>query len=370
MPGPITRRAALFLPALTLRAATVELWEIPAGAHGFRGWATLARRKNGELIVAYSGGREAHVCPYGRVEILRSNGEGRAWSHPQVILDTPIDDRDAGVLETPKGSLLVTTFTSLAYEKNLAAAPEKYAHWQAVQRATTQQQRNGLLGQWMLRSTDGGLTWSAPYRVPVNSPHGPVALASGDLIYPGKVLYSDAEKTSGAGEIRVAISRDDGLTWNWLGKIPARPGDSVENYHELHGVEVRPGHLLAQIRNHNPANHLETLQSESFDGGKTWSVPYAIGVWGLPSHLLKLRDGRLLMSYGYRRAPRGNHVRVSSDAGKTWSEPLVLSNDGTGDLGYPSTVELADGQLLTLWYEVRQPGAPAVLRLAKYRLEA
>ena len=41
----------------------------------------------------------------------------------------------------------------------------------------------------MLRSTDGGMNWSAPYRVPVNSPHGPVALSSGRLVYAGKKLW-------------------------------------------------------------------------------------------------------------------------------------------------------------------------------------
>src|ERR1700720_2854440 len=79
----------------------------------YHGWATLALRKNGELVVAYSGGREAHVCPFGRVELIRSSDGGRTWSWPEVIMDTPIDDRDAGVFETPAGSLLVTTFTSL-----------------------------------------------------------------------------------------------------------------------------------------------------------------------------------------------------------------------------------------------------------------
>jgi hypothetical protein len=46
-------------------------------------------------------------------------------------------------------------------------------------------------------------------------------------------------------------------------------------------------------------NYGETLQSESSDGGKTWTMPRSIGVWGFPSHLLKLKDGRLLMTYGY-----------------------------------------------------------------------
>ena len=53
--------------------------------------------------------------------------------------------------------------------------------------------------------------------------------------------------------------------------------------------------------------------ARSLDGGKTWSVPHTIGVWGLPSFLLRLRDGRLLMSYGHRRAPLGNQARISSD---------------------------------------------------------
>ena len=123
-----------------------------------------------------------------------------------------------------------------------------------------------------------------------------------------------------------------------------------------------------QLRNHNPANAQETLQSESSDEGRTWSAPRAIGVWGLPSHLLRLRDDRLLMTYGYRRDPRGNLARLSDDHGRTWSEPIVLSDDGTGDIGYPSTVELDDGTLVTVWYEVMRGSPHAVLRQALWSL--
>jgi hypothetical protein len=214
----------------------------------------------------------------------------------------------------------------------------------------------------MLRSTDGGLTWSQPYRVPVTSPHGVIVSTGGRLLYPGK-KYPDP-----SGEIGLMESVDDGLSWRWLSTIPARPGDTAENYHELHGVEAVDGRLIVHIRNHNEANRNETLQTESSDGGKTWTTPHPIGVWGLPSHLLRLRDGRLLMSYGYRRDPRGNHVRLSQDHGQSWSAPVILSEDGSGDLGYPSTVELANGDLLTLWYEVLKPGTPAVLRTARYRI--
>jgi len=331
------------------------------------GWPTLARRANGELIAAWSGGRERHVCPFGRVEFMRSRDGGRTWSWPQVLMDTPIDDRDGGILETPKGSILVTTFTSTAYEKRLEKpsdlTAEQLERWQALQRGTTPEERKRLLGSWMLRSTDGGLLWSAPYRVPVNSPHGPVALSDGRLLYAGKQMWSDGRVCA------VCESIDDGLSWRWLAELPVRAGDSVDQYHELHAVETADKRILVQIRNHNKANADETLQCESSDGGKTWSEPHAIGVWGLPSHLLRMSDGRLLMSYGHRREPFGNQARLSEDHGRTWSQPLIISGDGVRrDLGYPSTVELAPGQFATLWYEATKVAPKAVLRLARWSL--
>ncbi len=143
------------------------------------------------------------------------------------------------------------------------------------------------------------------------------------------------------------------------------------HYHELHAVEASNGWLICHIRNENRENDNETLQSESIDGGRTWSVPHPIGVWGLPSHLLRLRDGRLLMTYGHRRAPLGNQARVSFDHGVSWSDPLEISGDASsGDLGYPSTIECDDGTLVTVWYE-RMPDSPlAQLRQATWRIVA
>jgi len=334
----------------------------------YAGWPTLTRRKNGELLVAYSGGRESHVCPFGRVELIRSRDDGDTWSWPETIMDTPIDDRDAGICETPSGALVATTFTSLAYQDVRAKAAnwpaDRIARWGAVERRGTQEQFQSLLDTWMLRSADGGMTWSQPYRVPVNSPHGPSVLASGTLIYAGKQLWS-------GGKIGVCISKDDGRSWTWLAEIPARPGDNpVADYHELHQVEAADGRLIVHIRHHGKNNERETLQTESTDGGRSWSVPGAIGVWGLPSHLLRLRGpaGVLVMTYGYRRSPFGNQARISRDHGKTWSEPITLSADGVrGDLGYPSTIELADGRLVTVWYEQQAASPQAVLRMVRWK---
>ena len=360
--------AALALGARPSRAARIgETRVISHRPELYHGWPTLARTRAGRLLLVCSGGRESHVCPFGRVELMTSDDEGATWSWPQVLLDTPIDDRDAGVVEAADGALLATTFTSLAYEDPNRNAADPGA-WKSVQARTTPEQRRALLGTWMLRSGDGGQLWSQPYRVPVNSPHGPALLADGRLLYAGKELWTEAQR------VGVAESRDHGRTWRWLATIPTRPGDDHRDYHELHVVDVGQvdageDRLIAHIRNHNKTNERETLQTESADGGQTWSVPHSIGVWGLPSHLLRLGDGRLLMSYGYRREPFGNQVRVSEDRGASWSDPITISADGaSGDLGYPSTVELDDGSLLTVWYEQLGSSPRAVLRQAQWRL--
>ncbi|MDA7881460.1 glycoside hydrolase [Akkermansiaceae bacterium] len=346
-------------------APTSTVLEIKTISHlpnRYHGWPTLTRRANGQLLVVCSGGREQHVCPFGRVEMQRSDDDGASWSFPRTLYDGPIDDRDAGVVETAKGSLLVTTFTSLAYASHLPK-DDRRASWLAAHHRIPEKERNNELGEWMIRSTDGGITWSERSPSIVNSPHGPTQLSDGRLLHAGKKLWSEGK------EVGVCESRDDGKSWQWLAAIHTREGDHHKDYHELHAVEAGDGTIIVQIRNHNKANFREILQCESKDGGQTWTTPHAIGVWGLPSFLTRLRDGRLLMTYGYRRKPFGNQARLSEDHGQTWSEPVIISDDGvSGDLGYPSTVELGDGSLLTVWYEKLAKSQFAVLRQARWQL--
>jgi hypothetical protein len=48
---------------------------------------------------------------------------------------------------------------------------------------------------------------------------------------------------------------------------------------------------------------------------------------------------------------------------------MIISGDGAGgDLGYPSTVQLKDGSLLTIWYEKLKGSSKAVLRQARWQL--
>gem|GEM_PF-5872266 len=94
--GVAPRQVGAAAPAATVLDTRIIS---PPGYH-YCGWPTVARRKNGQLLLVCSGGRVAHVCPFGRVELLTSDDNGETWTWPRVLLDSAIDDRDAGVLET------------------------------------------------------------------------------------------------------------------------------------------------------------------------------------------------------------------------------------------------------------------------------
>ena len=369
-------RARAAIPHAVIEGTRIISWQ----AERYHGWPTVARRSDGELLLAYSG-RQEHVCPFGRLELMRSKDDGQTWSWPQVIYDGPIDDRDGGIMETARGSLLITTFTHSGWEIKLNNAekkssnesitwdPAKLIRWRAVRDRVSPTQRRDELGCFMLRSTDGGITWSNRYRVPLNSPHGPIQLHDGRLIFPGIARWTPEQKMG------VCQSTNDGVTWEWLADIADRPGDRRFqsefhfNYLELTVVECDNGKLVCQLRNRGNLNDGETLQTESWNGGRTWSPIHSINVWGTPSHLMRLRNGRLLMTYGHRRPPFGNQARVSRDNGNTWSEAIILSGDGAGiDVGYPSTVQLNDGSLLTVWYELSKGSFRAQLRQARWEL--
>lgn len=354
----------------------------------YHGWPTVARLDRGELLVVVSAGREKHVCPFGQVHLFRSGDDGATWSRPEVLANGPLDDRDAGIWQTSRGTVLVNWFTSVAWLRRLEqveagaddpktaalAAEEGFlARCAKVRALLSDAVVTRELGTWMRRSTDRGRTWSAKYCCGAGSPHGPTELADGRLVFVGNLKRDAVDilraRSPYAPVLGATVSADDGLSWRRAGEIPQRPGDETGTYHEPHAVQAPDGRLVVHIRNHSEQDKGFILQSESTDGGETFSVPRNTGLQGLPAHLLRLRDGRLLSTFGYRIQPSGNRAAVSEDGGRTWGQPLVLDEKPVGrDLGYPSTVELGDGSLLSVWYEKLPADTLAVVRAARWSL--
>jgi len=106
------------------------------------------------------------------------------------------------------------------------------------------------------------------------------------------------------------------------------------------------------------------------DGGRTWTVTHSTGIWGYPPHLLPLRDGPLVVVYGRRKAPFSERACVSTDGGTTWdtANELTLCDAVNTDLGYPASVQLDDGTILTVYYQDPGPDQDTCLWATRWRL--
>jgi len=95
----------------------------------------------------------------------------------------------------------------------------------------------------------------------------------------------------------------------------------------------------------------------SGDNGKSWEFLSKAADTdkgkrnGNPPSMIRLKDGRLVVTYGYRAVPYGIRAKISKDNGKTWSEVIRLRDDGLNwDLGYTRSVERLDGKVVTIYY--------------------
>jgi hypothetical protein len=333
------------------------------------GWPTVCLRKDGELLAVFSGDRDAHVCPFGKVQMIRSKDMGETWTGPQTVCNTQLDDRDAGIMELPTGELLVTWFTSLAYcdqirdRSKLTPGSPKFYWWLHDEKIPQAVKEKGL-GFFTVRSADGGKTWEEPVRTAGSTPHGPILLKDGRLLYVGRFFRDKMTAIS------VEESRDGGKSWQMLAEIPALPEEQKPHmFHEPHAVETDDGRIVALIRHHGADRCMR--QSESGDGGKTWTVMKATPLAGLPPHLIKLRSGKLVAVYGRRFDAFGEYACLSDDQGRTWdvAHEIKLAGHFDGDLGYPASTELPDGSLLTVYYQAENKGELTCLKATKWRVK-
>jgi BNR repeat-like domain len=201
-------------------------------------------------------------------------------------------------------------------------------------------------------SLDRGHTWKGPFRLPLFGQPGIAART--DYVVNGRdecMLFLTAAKANRReGRPLCVRTTDGGRTWEfvaWIGEEPA--GFAIMP------ATVRLGEreLLSAIRRREGSRHwIETYRSG--DDGRSWqldAVPVTDTGRGNPPSLIRLADGSLCLTYGYRAAPYGMRARLSRDHGRTWEPEIALREDGAGrDLGYPRSVQRPDGQVVTVYY--------------------
>lgn len=342
----------------------------PDSKHNYFGWPTVARLQNGKIAVVASGYRIEHVCPFGKAVIAYSEDEGKTYTPPAAVIDTVLDDRDGGIVPFGEKSVMVTSFNNtVEFQRRCTTLPYVLSYLDGV----TPDEQNAVLGSTFKISNDCGVTFGPLYKSPVTTPHGPIVLPDGTLLWIGRI-FDPADPDRKEKECVQAYKINPDGTSEFVGEIE---NVACEGYAPLscepHAIVLSNGTILAHIRVQAPAHGLFTIfQSESSDGGKTWTKPRQIlpDLGGSPPHLFRHSSGMLISTYGYREMPYGIKAMFSSDEGKTWDFGHdVYVNGISADLGYPSTIELEDGSLLTVFYAHLAENQPAVIAQQRWRFE-
>lgn len=344
----------------------------PGNSHNYFAWPTVTRLKDGRIAAACSGFRVAHICPFGKAVISFSEDEGESFTAPSPVIDTVLDDRDAGLCAFGESGLIVTSFNNTVDFQRGDCEPLKECY-DYLDTVDPEDEKKALGSEFRI-SFDNGSTWSEIYHSPVTSPHGPLETKDGRILWTGQVFNCYAPLPEDIPHIQTWEINPGNGEMTYVGGIDnIYENGKIVAACEPHTVELCDGTLVCHIRvERGEYSHFTVFESKSKDGGKTWSKPEKLlkDRGGSPAHLLQHSSGTLISAYGYRELPYGIRVMLSADGGKTWEKDKILYEQTvTADIGYPATVELKDGSLLTVFYAHGKEDEPAAIWAQKWEIE-
>ncbi len=340
----------------------------PNSIHNYFGWPSVCRLQDGSLMAVASGFRLAHICPFGKVVAVRSYDDGKSWTAPEILIDTPLDDRDGGIMTFGEKGVIVTSFNNTpSFQRKECQRKTAYAYSYIDEVEKLDWKK--YLGANMVISDDGGKTFKGPYIVPISSPHGPCELKDGRILYVGRRF----DQTNAPTSIECHTVTPDGKC-EYLASISDVSTELISC--EPHAIQLKNGRIIVHIRvqskgDSSISSMFTIFQSVSDDNGKTFSKPVQIlsDRGGSPAHLIEHSSGMLVSVYGYRDTPFGIRAMFSRDGGETWdTDNVIVSAESSGDLGYPSSVELPNGDILTVFY-ARNVGGAALIKQIIWNFE-
>lgn len=338
----------------------------PDSSHNYFAWPTITKLQNGEICVGASGYRVEHICPFGTGVITFSTDNGESYSDLVPVFDTPLDDRDVGLTPFGESGLIATSFNNtIEFQKeNMPRTQECFDYINSV----SAEDERKYLGILFRISRDYGKTFGEIYKSPVSSPHGPTVLNDGTVLWVGRRLGVH-------NHIEAHVLDTETGEMTLRGKLGIYKYEEFNDifFYEPHAIQLPDRKIICHLRAENEDETLFTLyQTVSLDNGITWSKPKQIvrNNSGAPAHLFLHSSGTLISAFSHRSRPYGIWAVFSSDGGETWSNESILAcGKDTDDLGYPSTIELPDGDLITAFYTRENDYVPAVIMQQKWSFE-
>jgi hypothetical protein len=289
---------------------------------------------DGEIVAAVYN-HPSHGFGSGNVELWVSSDEGRSWSYRSTVSDHA---------EQP-----------LQVRMNHAVGLNRRGELIALVSGWSEGRRSPRLPMQVCVSPDGGRTWRRHQLETNMVAYGDIrCLEDGTLAC---VFFAPDDPTYGS----VYVSLDDGGSWQPHGETMCCADETNLLCADANGVWLAASRTIPdrwkETRDMALPHGAGVTLRRSTDGGRTWDAGKPVSPTGQDNaHLLRLADGRLLLSLTSRIPGLfGVVMRISEDEGLTWGVPFVLvSVPATDwrqtDCGYPSTVQLADGTLVTAYY--------------------
>ena len=334
----------------------------------YSAFPSVVLRPDGELLVAFRRAPERryfgepgsnHTDPNSYLVLVRSTDNGDTWTtEPELILAHPFGgSQDPCMTQLRDGTIVCSSYGWALLRGDAAEqVPPTLRHGNFV-----------FMGGYLMRSTDGGESWTGPilpptvpgnlaqtvFREPCPAYNrGPMWESRDGFLY--WVVASQSRLEPRLTEVHLMASKDGGLTWEY--RCPVAQDETV-TFNETALIETKKGDLVAFMRTANYDDH--TTVARSTDGGKSFAPWEDAGFKGHPHCATLLPDGRILLVYGYRHEPFGIRARILNEDASNLaeSEEIVLRDDGgNSDLGYPWVSPMADGRYLVTYYFNRENG--------------
>jgi hypothetical protein len=279
----------------------------------------VAALPDGKLVLATCR-RDKPDSPAFSIHVYQSADQGLTW---EEIGKTPLAGKESSLTALSDGSLLLTS-----------------------QNAADMTKMN------MARSSDGGRTWQTSTLPGNDYPRNVIVEPDGSvLMIRAKAPTWLPGSGKGSPNLELCRSRDGGRTWQFSTGLVAW---QETRFGEVSSRRLKDGRLLATLRYEIPGTQGEgfetTLLTESSDNGRHWSKPQPmLATAEVHAYLTELANGRIMATYSNYHMPWGVYAVLSKDGGKTWDRehPIELALSAGFSVGWPVTVQLADGSLLT-----------------------